>query len=238
MRMEWFRKGARPLIIGHRGAAGLALENTIPAFQLALHLGVDALECDVQLTSDGLLLVFHDDTLARLTGLRGRVADYSHDELLRSARVRQTEPLPLLEEVFSLFSADQAGIFVEIKDPAVAPAFIELASRISFPRRVLVGSFSLPAVQELAASRIWPVIQLAKKLSSLESQLVDGISAVGLGGGVPSRDAVQKLHQSGVAVWIWTINRRGQMKAAFSAGVDGIITDRPDLALQLRDEIF
>jgi len=235
--MEWFRKEAGPLIIGHRGAAGLALENTLPAFQLALNLGVDALECDVQLTADGRVLVFHDDTLARLTGLRGKVADYSHDELLRSARVLQTERIPLLEDVFSLLSADQAAIFVEIKDPAAAPAFIELASRISFPRRVLVGSFSLPTVRELVASGLWPIIQLAKKLSSLESQLIEGISAVGLGGGVPSPDAVQKLQQSGVAVWLWTINRRGQMKAAFSAGVDGIITDRPDLAMHLRDQV-
>jgi len=95
---------AKPLIIAHRGASAEAPENTLAAFRRALALGVDSIELDVQVTTDGVPVVFHDASLQRLTGKRGRLTEKSWPKLTL-LRVHATESIPRLVDVLRLTAA-------------------------------------------------------------------------------------------------------------------------------------
>src|ERR1041384_8179475 len=97
-----------PLIIGHRGASVVALENTLPAFEAAIAAGADGIEFDVRLSADGVPVVIHDDNLYRTHGLRRRVADLSGRELDELG-------VPSLRELFELMSGNELVLCLEIK---------------------------------------------------------------------------------------------------------------------------
>ena len=98
----------RPLIIGHRGASGRLPENTVAAFRGALSDGADGVELDVRLSADGRAVVIHDATLARTSGVRGRVSDLTAAELARF-------DVPALDDVLALTARSRAVVYVEIK---------------------------------------------------------------------------------------------------------------------------
>lgn len=124
----FFRNGQTPLVLGHRGVPRAAQENTIPAFEKGVELGLDGVELDVYLTSDDKVVVFHDEDTERLTGVKGCICDMTWDEVSK-LRVQKTidatgqgdmvsyesaQPIPLLEEVLERF-APHLLINVELK---------------------------------------------------------------------------------------------------------------------------
>lgn len=176
------------LVIGHRGASGYAPEHTFASYDLALELGADYLEQDLQMTRDGVLVVMHDDTLERTTGgaCRGRVLDRTLAELRdcevgswfnaahpeRSRTAYAGEPIPTLDEVFARYGA-RASFYVETKNPDAAPgmeeALLELLDLHDLREpaadewRVLIQSFSeasLRRIHEMDPSL--PLIQLIR----------------------------------------------------------------------------
>ncbi len=124
----FFRNGQTPLVLGHRGVPRVAQENTIPAFEKAVELGLDGVELDVYLTKDNKVVVFHDEDTERLTGVKGNICDMTWEEVSK-LRVQKTidatgqgdminyadaQPIPLLEEVLERFSKDLL-INIELK---------------------------------------------------------------------------------------------------------------------------
>src|SRR5918911_2208376 len=101
-------------LVGHRGAAGLAPENTIKAFKKGLEVGADTVECDIQLSKDEELVVIHDHTLNRTTNKKGRVKDYTLEEL-KQLDAGEGEQIPTLSEVVDLVLQNHKGLAVEIK---------------------------------------------------------------------------------------------------------------------------
>jgi glycerophosphoryl diester phosphodiesterase len=101
-------------IIGHRGAAGIALENTIPAFKEAIALGVPTIEFDVRPTKDGQFVVCHDESLKRISTTNKRVRDLTYAEL-REISLYNGSTIPLLSEVLDLARASDVGVVVEVK---------------------------------------------------------------------------------------------------------------------------
>ena len=174
------------LVIGHRGASGYAPEHTLASYDLALALGADYLEQDLQMTSDGVLVVLHDDTLDRTTGgvQRGRVIDHTLAQVracdvgswFNERRPEHARPeyagqrIPTLDEVLARY-VDRAPFYIETKNPEEAPgmeeALLELLDRYRLRSpaaaewRVLIQSFSersLRRIRGLDASL--PLIQL------------------------------------------------------------------------------
>jgi glycerophosphoryl diester phosphodiesterase len=134
--------------IAHRGASLEAPENTLRAFQRALELGVDGIELDVQVTRDGIPVVFHDFTLTRLTGTRGRLADRTWAEL-RSLRVRG-EPIPTLADALSL-TRKRCLLQIEIKKGAPVAPILATIRRTASTKHVILVSFEPDILRQAAA---------------------------------------------------------------------------------------
>jgi glycerophosphoryl diester phosphodiesterase len=219
-------------IAGHRGAAGLHPENTLPAFQAALDLGCPWVECDVHASRDGEAVVIHDATLERTTNATGPVNARTRAELA-GLDAGHGAGVPALAEVAAL-ARGRARLLCEIKDPAaVDPAVAALQSAgiaeattfISFQwdalaavRRVLPGA----AVAPLAHTPDPAILDAAREL---------GAVAVDVNYQVVSFAFAAAVHEAGLALYTYTPNTVRALAALAALGVDIATTDRPDLLL-------
>lgn len=191
------------LVIGHRGASGYAPEHTFASYDLALEMGADFIEQDLQMTRDGVLVVLHDETLDRTTGgtCTGRVIDHTLDQIrdcdvgswfnaAHPGRARDSfvgARIPVLDEVFERY-ADRASFYIETKNPEDAPGMEEsllalldrhdLRQPAAREWRVLIQSFSQRSLRLIHdMDRSLPLIQLLHERSgtarSIERRLPD-----------------------------------------------------------------
>jgi glycerophosphoryl diester phosphodiesterase len=237
------------LVIGHRGAAGLAPEHTRPSFERALEIGVDMIELDVQLSRDGYLVVIHDRDLKRTTGETGAVRERTLDELKGLdtgswfAQEFRGEPLLTLDQVFELV-AKRACLNVEIKSPrpdweATADALASLLEKLGRVEDTVVSSFEMGALASLrrrlpraAIGVLWQGLDPAPAWTwATELQAVSVhpfTSAV-------NDEMVSFAHQRGLRVHAWTVNDEAEMERLAAAGIDGIISDFPDRVRRVRE---
>lgn len=236
-----------PLAFAHRGGAADGLENTLAAFRRAVDLGYRYLETDVHLTSDGVLVAFHDATLDRVTDARGAIADLPWSEVSR-ARVAGREPVSTFAELLAAFP--DARWNVDVKAEAAAGPLLDAIRTADAWDRVCAGSFSEARVARLRAlaglrlatslgTRGVAGLRLrsygGRPLERLPARLLD--AAVRRGAvcvqvpervaGVPVADRrfIDAAHRRGLQVHVWTINDPRRMTALLDLGVDGIMTD-------------
>jgi len=224
-----------PDVIAHRGASAYAPEHTFAAYDLALEQGATMLELDVRVTLDGELVVLHDTTLLRTALQPGHVAQMSCADL--AALDAPLRPLTL-DAVLERYGR-RARLLVELKDPApawergVADAFL----RHGLAERVVVQSFDAAALRRLRAAAPWlSVAPLRRRAPG--TRVLRGIAAyagaVGVWHGLVDQEFVLRARGCGLAVRAWTVNDPRDMHRLLALGVDGVITDRPDV---LRDAI-
>ena len=217
----------KPLVIAHRGFSGRYPENTLVAIRAAIRLGVDYVEIDVQETSDGKLIVFHDDRLNRICGVSGRVRETS------AARIRQLCPaVPLFGEVLRACRG-KTRLLVEIKhaDPGKVATTIR---RHRMQHQVIVFTFSTDRLAAFAAAA--PEIS---RFGLIEWQNWRRLPVAVDGLGIYrhrlwSRQVVARLHRRGWKVFVWTVNDVRTMRRLMAWGVDGVISNFPDRVLDLR----
>jgi glycerophosphoryl diester phosphodiesterase len=254
---ELLAPGSRPRVIGHRGAAGLAPENTLPSFSRALELEadglrVDAVELDVQLSRDRELVVIHDPDLDATTDGRGPVAALTLAELRRLDAGSRFSPehagarIPTLREVLELVGRELL-VNVEIKGHAVTDEIaggIEeqvaaLVHALGLERRVIVSSFDPRALRHLL--QLAPGIATAslynervhRGLTPIEVMDAVGSRAFNLSKKQVDRAIVEHCHAHGRPVAVYTVNEVVEMRALLDLGVDALFTDRPDRMLEL-----
>lgn len=216
------------MIVAHRGWSGRYTENTLSAIRAALELGVDFVEIDVHETRDGELVVFHDYRLRRLCGVRGRLRDKTLAEL------KEINPdIPTLDEALRICRR-RARVLVEIKraDPWKVAAVIE---RCKMTREVIVFSLSVRRMKQFAAanSEIARFGLVARRMRSWLSAFRSPLSVQGIGLSrrlVKSHRVVDRIHRKGWKLFVWTVNRPAEMKRLVSWGIDGLITNHPDVA--------
>ncbi|HYH71790.1 MAG TPA: glycerophosphodiester phosphodiesterase [Nocardioides sp.] len=239
----------RPLAFAHRGGAYHpdieGLENTLVAFAHAVDLGYTYLETDVHVTSDGVLLAFHDTVLDRVTDRTGDIAGSTHAEV-QLALIGGSEPVPTLGQLFDAFPDVRFNI--DLKSEGAVEALAAFVEEREAWDRVLVGSFSGRRMQafrrrtrgrvatsahplEVVAFVLSPSARLARWLTrgrpvALQVPHRRGPLTVA------SRRLVRRAHAAGVQVHVWTIDDPAEMNALLDRGVDGIMTDRTDI---LRD---
>jgi len=236
-----FLDQAGPLAFAHRGGAAHAPENSWPAFEGAVGLGYRYLETDVQATSDGILIAFHDRTLDRVTDRTGRVARMPYREVA-AARIGGTEPIPRVEDLLAAWP--QARFNLDIKDePAIAP-LIQVLRRAGAWDRVCVTSFSprrLAAfrrgVDRQVCTALSPIGLAAVRSGAWTGALAARLARVGVGcAQIPVRLATPPflalLRGVGMQIHVWTVNEPAMMRRILDLGVDGIMTDE---TVALRD---
>jgi glycerophosphoryl diester phosphodiesterase len=246
----------RPLVYAHRGGAALRPENTLAAFDHGLTLGADGLEFDVHLSRDGVAVVHHDDTLDRTTDATGPIGALTAADLARVdagyrfALTADVFPyrglgwgVPTLRQVLSRYPVP---LIIELKtaDPALAKATVEEIRAARAVERVAVGSFWYRALREIrrleprlatGAAREetrwalyrswvgWPVRSTAYR----EFQVPEHSGRTTI---VTPR-FIQVAHGAGLPVKVWTVNERADIDRLLGWGIDAIISDRPDIAV-------
>jgi len=243
---RWLRtsRSARPLVVGHRGAAGLAPENTLAAFELALSLGVDVLECDVHLTRDGHLAIIHDDTVDRTTNGKGPVAGHSLAELraLDAGSWRGPEfagqRVPVLEELLAL-ARGRAHVSIELKQGPLFQSGVEKALVAALEasgaiEEVLVISFDHRAVRrvrELSPRVGVGVLYVGRPVDPAGLARAAGAQVLLPQWTLITEEDVQAAHRAGLAMLPWTVNDPERMAGLLDIGVDGMASDYPDRLL-------
>jgi len=248
---------SRP-IIAHRGASGAAPENTLPAFDLAVRQGADAIELDVRLTADGVPVVLHDDTLDRTTGGLGPVKALSLAELrevdagarftldggcsfpFRAAEVR----IPTLSEVLRGFPG--IPLLLDLKEPAVQEAVRRVLLEESAVERCVLASEHHTALQAfrqppfiVAASgaeigTLYRAVLLRRVPTSVSYRLVS-VPARYRGVPVPTRGFVAAARGLGCPVHVWTVNDPATARTLWGRGVAGMVTNLPEEIRQARN---
>lgn len=249
---------SNPVIIGHRGAAGSAPENTLLSFARGLELGAEILESDLHATRDGVPVLIHDDSVDRTTDSRGPVANFSLDELrdfdagyLFSTDHGMSFPergqgvrIPTLEEAFEAFPDARFNLEIKAKPRALVARVIELVEQFGRSERTLLTAGENPIMLELRRERRTRGSRFAIGASAADI-LALVTAAIGHEaaprdamalqipeefGGRPlvTRELVEFAHDAGIAVHVWTINLPEQMSRLLALGVDGLVTDHPE----------
>lgn len=250
----------RPLVYAHRGGRALGPENTLVALDLGFAAGADGAEVDVQLSADGHVVVMHDITLDRTTNATGLVAERTAADLaeldatgrygvdLEHVWPGERGSVPTLEIVLARYPGRPLIIEMKGTNPALGEAVVEVVRQANATARVCLGSFSGDVLA--AARRAGP--EIPTSASREESLRALQRSWLYLSPGnveyrafqvperagrirVVSRRFVRAAHRAGCAVQVWTVNEPVDMRRLLACGVDGLISDRPDLAVRVRD---
>lgn len=244
-----------PLVIGHRGSSATAPENTIASFALAIRQGADFVESDVQRSKDGALVLMHDTTLARTTDVEQRyprrspwrVADFTLAEIRtldagswKGARYAG-EKVPTLAQVVELVRHTRTGVLMELKSPSLYPGIEAQVARAwsQVPdylptalrtHRLVVQSFDVESLRRyhVLAPQV-PVGLLGTPSVTALPALARWADEVNPSYGSFDAAYVAQAHRLGLQVLAWTVNTDTDMRAVLDRGVDGVITNRPDL---------
>jgi glycerophosphoryl diester phosphodiesterase len=245
-----------PWLVAHRGGSLLAPENTFAAFDRAVALGADAIETDVRRTRDGVVVLFHDDTTERITGVRGTIEARTAAEVAaldaafgftpdggrafphRGSGVR----IPRLAETFARYPAMRFSIDAKSRSPALADALAATIREARAEDRVCVGSFHDDQADRLGAllpsacrflprrAATWHVLAAHARLpGALCPARYDLAALPPRRGPVPVVTArtVEHFHRLGMPVHVWTVDEEPEMRALLALVVDGLVTDRP-----------
>ncbi len=231
----------KPILVGHRGAAGLAPENTLPAFQVAIDLGIDGIEFDVQRSRDGVPIVFHDEDLERLTNGTGKLFDRTLDEL-RALEIKTDHSaytdvhISTLQEVLEFVRQAEQLLMIELKEPWRFPGIeeqvIALIRRYDLVERAQIRSFYHDALHivhrlapEIAVSELW-----LDRLPKDDEVIYKTVNAHHV---LYTPEEIERLHRRGVQVTAWTVDDLQEAQRLKDAGIDGLTTNYPDRLLKL-----
>ena len=239
----------KTLILAHRGASGYAPENTMEAFELAAKMGADGIELDVHLTADGAVVVCHDEKIDRTSNGQGLITDYTLSELKSMdfgyhfyGEQRKGVKIPTLDEVYEFVAPIGMVVNVEIKsaDPDIIKACDIIAEKYGMRNKVIYSSFNhfqIQKAKEMIPDAFIAPLYSFNMLNPWNYCLDIGAKAVH-----PKHTQIKLLpnyvkncHDRGIRVNTWTVNTEDDMTFFLNEGVDGIVTNFPDIALELRN---
>lgn len=221
-------------VIGHRGAAGLAPENTILSFRLARELGADAVECDVRMTRDGQPVLLHDATVDRTTNGKGRLADLTLAEVSR-LECQDGVPVATLAELLTL-AGGSLPVVIELKEDAVVEPTVRQVIERNLLGSTTFISFELSRlveVRRLAPAAVTGALFMRAGEAEIHTTREVGAQILDTHFGSLTPELVREAHRLALAVWIWTVNETNELRQMVEQGPDGITTDRPDRLVSL-----
>jgi glycerophosphoryl diester phosphodiesterase len=238
-----FERFMQPVIFAHRGACAHAPENTLPSFEMAVEHQADAIELDAKLSSDGEVMVIHDQTVDRTTGNRGKVNELTLAELKQLDAGRSFDEkfkgvqIPTLDEVFEAVG-QKVLVNVELTNykstrDQLVEQVVKVVKQHHMEDRVLFSSFfpgnlakcrtllPLTPVAQLCLPGLLGTITRSRFLRKVSPQVVHPYLAD------VSKSYVDKEHRAGRRIHVWTVNNEQDMRRMYAIGVDGVFTDDP-----------
>lgn len=259
MEHKYFQEGLK--VVAHRGDSAFYPENTLPAFISAEKLGVDCIETDVHLTSDGVCVIWHDDTLERITGDTGLVSDKSYEELLSMDAGKmftkdngKTFPfrgrgikIATFDEVLKAIPNIRFNVDLKDNNFQLVNEFAKVIRENNAQNRVLGASFHDKIIKKIRVI----IPEIASSFSRKEMSKIVKLSKIGIlrlhgrfqadAAQIPefhgkvrvlTKSLINIFHKNGVKVHVWTVNKKEDMIRLFEMGVDTIMTDNPRLLLE------
>ena len=220
----------------HRGASEFYPENTLYSFYMGLEMKADGIETDIQRTKDGVLVLFHDDTLKRILGLEGRIRDYSYDELLRmdfgifKGERFTNEKIVTLEEFLKHFGAKDVQLALEIKQYGIEKEVLTMIGRYGVRDKTIVTSFHWDSIADLRA------LDSEIRLGYLARQVDDELTGRMLRHRIQqlcpkaadfTDEMNQKARALGLSVRFWGVSSEELMLKGIRMGVDGMTMNNP-----------
>ncbi|MGI5850766.1 MAG: glycerophosphodiester phosphodiesterase [Clostridiales bacterium] len=239
------------LIMAHRGASGYAPENTMAAFEKALEMGTEGIELDVHMTADGEIVVIHDHTVDRTSDGKGMVGALTLEEIREFDFGSWFDPkfkgqsIPTLRDVFELLEDWEGLLNIEVKSgpifyPGIEEKLVDMVKRSNFRGRIIFSSFNhyslrdikaLDPAMEIGLLYMAGLVEPWKYARDLNAQALHPLYY----NVVP--ELVAGCKENGIKLNPFTINEEKEMEMVMRAGVDGLITDYPDRALNVRKRI-
>jgi len=217
------------LKIGHRGARAYEPENTLRSFKKALEIGVDAVELDVRKTKDNQLVVIHDADVKRTTDGKGLVSELTLAEI-KTFSAEKGEKIPTLKEALD-FLGNKVKILIELKEVGAEEKVLAAVHEKELEKNVIIVSFleeALGKVRELDKDVETGLIY-AKHKNPLKAALEVKAQYLVAFYRFTHTANVQKAHENGLKVIVWTVNTPEEVAEYVKKGVDGIATDKPDI---------
>lgn len=238
-------------IFAHRGASGYAPENTLEAFRLAMEQGADGIELDVHLSKDGQVVVIHDEIIDRVSNGQGAVKDYTLEELRKFSFSNHMEnyenaKIPTLKEVLELLKPSNLELNIELKTgiywyPGLEEKTMKLVKEAGMEQRVIYSSFNHYSVQKIL--ELDSHAECAYLYGDVFLNMVQYAKKTGVGGLHPAvyhlkmANFLEEYQKSGLKIRVWTVNKEENMEAFIKAGLEAIITNYPDKALEIRRKV-
>lgn len=236
-------------IYAHRGSKGTHPENTIAAFEEAVRLGVDGIELDVHLSRDGELIVIHDEKVDRTTDGEGHVRDMTLEELKKldaGSWFREEfagAKIPVLAEVLELLQGTGIKLNVEIKSDVIPyqgieDKVLEALEKYEYKSNAIISSFnhySLKRVHQLDPEIETAILFMEVLYEPWKYAAGIGASALHVYAPVAYAEVSREAERNEYPVRVFTINKEEQMRELLDLGVDTIMTDYPEKAMQIRD---
>jgi len=218
------------LRIGHRGARAYAPENTLTSFKKAIELGADAIELDVRRTKDNQIVVIHDADVKRTTNGKGLVKDFTLQQI-KQLSTEKSQKIPTLEEVLDYMKSTKVKVIIELKEAEFEEKVLSTIKSFRMDKQVIISSFLEEAIRKVR--ELDPEIETgliyAKHSNPIKAALaLKANYLVALYRFVHTAN-VEKAHQNGLKVIVWTINSPEEAATFVKKGVDGIASDKPDI---------
>lgn len=231
----------RTLNIAHRGFSGKYPENTMMAFRKAVDVGADGIETDLHMTSDGIIVICHDETIDRTTNGSGFIKDYTYDEI-RKLDAGKGEKIPSLDELLNFMKDKNLLLNLELKNDVINYNNLEKDTinkiyEYGLEKNVIISSFnhqSMKRVKQydssirtglLYGSTICKPEEYAKQMGADALHPLFSL--------VMDQDVVHDIKKSGILINAYTVNREDEMKKLIGLGIDGIITNYPNILKKL-----
>jgi glycerophosphoryl diester phosphodiesterase len=220
------------LRIGHRGARAYEPENTLRSFKKALEIGVNAVELDVRKTKDNQLVVIHDADVKKTTNGKGLVSELTLEEI-KGFSAEKGEKIPTLTEVLD-FLDKKVKVLIELKEAGVEEKVLGAVRERGMRKNVIVVSFIEEALRKVKAldKEVETGLIYAKHKNPVKAALDLEASYLLPLYRFTHTANVQKAHENGLKVIVWTINKPEEVAEYAKKGVDGIASDKPDILMQ------
>jgi glycerophosphoryl diester phosphodiesterase len=252
-----------PRVVAHRGDSKHFPENTLPAFLSAVKMGIDVIETDVHLTSDNIIVIWHDNTLERNTDGSGTIEEHNYQELLKydagytfSQDGGKTFPfrgkgikLCTLEESLIECPNQRFNIDLKTKQAGIVEEFVRIVRKHKAESRVCCASFhltNLKTIRKIAPDILTSIttievlsLLLKQKFHILPKILAHGrkiifqVPVSQYGLTIITPSFVKEMHKRNAVIMVWTINEEKEMRRLFELGVDAVMTDDPTTVIKV-----